>query len=106
MATMSRTGRAMWVSRDAGGPSTAVMELLDGLKGVMSWERDQIGHGCTMTLPAASPDSSRICALPSSERGNRESITGSDRKSVVSGKRVSVRVDLGGRRTIKKKKHE
>src|SRR3546814_17436789 len=27
-----------------------------------------------------------------------------DRKSVVSGKRVSVRVDLGGRRLIKKKK--
>src|SRR3546814_16876336 len=27
-----------------------------------------------------------------------------DRKSVVSGKRVSVRVDLGGRRSIKKKK--
>src|SRR3546814_18006301 len=27
-----------------------------------------------------------------------------DRKSVVSGKRVSVRVDLGGRRTINKKK--
>src|SRR3546814_16844034 len=27
-----------------------------------------------------------------------------DRKSVVSGKRVSVRVDLGGRRVIKKKK--
>src|SRR3546814_13734979 len=27
-----------------------------------------------------------------------------DRKSVVSGKSVSVRVDLGGRRTIKKKK--
>src|SRR3546814_14102807 len=29
-----------------------------------------------------------------------------DRKSVVWGKRVSVRVDLGGRRTIKKKKIE
>src|SRR3546814_13062276 len=28
-----------------------------------------------------------------------------DRKSVVSGKSVSVRVDLGGRRIIKKKKH-
>src|SRR3546814_14890167 len=28
----------------------------------------------------------------------------SDRKSVVSGKSVSVRVDLGGRRTIQKKK--
>src|SRR3546814_17476357 len=30
--------------------------------------------------------------------------TGLDRKSVVSGKSVSVRVDLGGRRNIKKKK--
>src|SRR3546814_12016958 len=29
-----------------------------------------------------------------------------DRKSVVSGKRVSVRVDLGGRRNIKKKKNK
>src|SRR3546814_11516600 len=29
-----------------------------------------------------------------------------DRKSVVSGKSVSVRVDLGGRRSIKKKKHK
>src|SRR3546814_20786554 len=29
---------------------------------------------------------------------------GGDRKSVVSGKRVSVRVDLGGRRIIQKKK--
>src|SRR3546814_11530418 len=29
----------------------------------------------------------------------------SDRKSVVEGKRVSVRVDPGGRRIIKKKKH-
>src|SRR3546814_20244403 len=29
-----------------------------------------------------------------------------DRKSVVSGKSVSVRVDLGGRRTIKKKKKD
>src|SRR3546814_19486245 len=31
---------------------------------------------------------------------------GEDRKSVVSGKRVSVRVDLGGRRIIKKKNHQ
>src|SRR3546814_20246647 len=29
-----------------------------------------------------------------------------DRKSVVSGKSVSVRVDLGGRRIIKQKKHK
>src|SRR3546814_16907904 len=32
--------------------------------------------------------------------------TTSDRKSVESGKSVSVRVDLGGRRIIKKKKHK
>src|SRR3546814_6050317 len=31
--------------------------------------------------------------------------TGSDRKRVVKGKSVSVRVDLGGRRIIKKKRH-
>src|SRR3546814_17414637 len=31
-------------------------------------------------------------------------VGGEDRKSVVSGKRVSVRVDLGGRSTIKKQK--
>src|SRR3546814_11368525 len=31
-------------------------------------------------------------------------VVGRDRKSVVSGKGVSVRVDLGGRRIIKKKK--
>src|SRR3546814_17204912 len=33
-------------------------------------------------------------------------IAGRDRKSVVEGKRVSVRVDLGGRRIIKKKKNK
>src|SRR3546814_13197419 len=33
-----------------------------------------------------------------------ERLEGRDRKSVVKGKRVSVRVDLGGRRIIKKKK--
>src|SRR3546814_15143199 len=33
-----------------------------------------------------------------------DKVTGRDRKSVVEGKSVSVRVDLGGRRTLKKKK--
>src|SRR3546814_20575696 len=33
-------------------------------------------------------------------------IEGGDRKSVVEGKRVSVRVDLGGRRIIKKQKEK
>src|SRR3546814_19889172 len=35
-----------------------------------------------------------------------QSAPAADRKSVVSGKRVSVRVDLGGRRILKKKKKE
>src|SRR3546814_21033118 len=40
--------------------------------------------------------------LPMSEHPNF--VTPADRKSVVSGKSVSVRVDIGGRRIIKKKK--
>src|SRR3546814_15923561 len=37
---------------------------------------------------------------------SRPRLRTADRKSVVSGKSVSVRVDLGGRRTIQKKKYE
>src|SRR3546814_2573192 len=43
-------------------------------------------------------------ALRSRERFDAREVIG-DRKSVVLGKSVSVRVDLGGRRIIKKKKH-
>src|SRR3546814_20230201 len=38
--------------------------------------------------------------------GERQTLRGVDRKSVVSGKSVSVSVDLGGRRCIKKKKQQ
>src|SRR3546814_13940124 len=44
-------------------------------------------------------------ARPARQVG-RQGDGGSDRKSVVAGKRVSVRVDLGGGRSIKKKKTE
>src|SRR3546814_14574419 len=44
-----------------------------------------------------------IPALLLSVIGFVESVSVADRKSVVSGKSVSVRVDLGGRRSIKKK---
>src|SRR3546814_18468301 len=37
-------------------------------------------------------------------QGQHVAVEGKDRKSVVEGKRVSVRVDLGGRGIIKKKK--
>src|SRR3546814_18605767 len=42
---------------------------------------------------------------PHRQRGGGAARTGQARKSVVSGKSVSVRVDLGGRRIIKKKNH-
>src|SRR3546814_5984954 len=49
------------------------------------------------------PNRFAICASPfSRQRGRRRYPL--DRKSVVSGKSVSVSVDLGGRRIIKKKK--
>src|SRR3546814_17426032 len=44
------------------------------------------------------PTAQRLVEIDQSERG------AGDRKSVVSGKSVSVRVDLGGRRSIKKQK--
>src|SRR3546814_12926178 len=50
-------------------------------------------------LHHADPDPAR-----SDPAGARRPRPARDRKSVVSGKRVSVRVDLGGRGTIKKKK--
>src|SRR3546814_15216616 len=55
----------------------------------------------------------RSARHPASRRGLRRALHRSqsllavtDRKSVVSGKSVSVRVDLGGRRIIKKKKKQ
>src|SRR3546814_11916506 len=44
--------------------------------------------------------------LPAGAEGALARLSGGDRKSVVEGKSVSVRVDLGGRRTIKKKKRQ
>src|SRR3546814_12465305 len=43
--------------------------------------------------------------IASNHRGHGHCIAKGDRKSVVWGKSVSVRVDLGGRRIIKKKKN-
>src|SRR3546814_11285075 len=47
---------------------------------------------------------SRIDGPSSGNSAMREGVAEGDRKSVVSGKGVSVRVDRGGRRIIKKKK--
>src|SRR3546814_11489765 len=64
-----------------------------------TWSRvgDGFGDGLDDTvLPRSFP-------LPGPVRAEYGGPVG-DRKSVVSGKSVSVRVELGGRRTIKKKK--
>src|SRR3546814_18909932 len=45
-------------------------------------------------------------SLIGSEAAGTVEAIGEDRKSVVSGKSVSVRVDIGGRRNIKKKKKQ
>src|SRR3546814_12579567 len=53
------------------------------------------------------PSPAAFCASPSARRSSPAlyQAPAIDRKSVVSGKSVSVRVDLGGRRIIKKKKN-
>src|SRR3546814_16587407 len=60
-----------------------------------------LDSGAVLT-PAAARDLDLELVMPSS--GERFRATVRDRKSVVWGKSVSVRVDLGGRRIIKKKK--
>src|SRR3546814_14690465 len=59
-----------------------------------------MGDPTGLTMPVAMEE------LFWGDAGIALSIFGSDRKSVVSGKSVSVRVDLGGRRIIKKKKNK
>src|SRR3546814_16338625 len=54
---------------------------------------------CKQSRQSHSPVSPRLRAGEGSSKWRRQ-----DRKSVVSGKRVSGRVNLGGRRVIKKKK--
>src|SRR3546814_881365 len=47
----------------------------------------------------------RHSAAQEARARHAQALANRDRKSVVQGKRVSVRVDLGGRRLLKKKKH-
>src|SRR3546814_12752385 len=60
----------------------------------LGWSRVDLNAGLTLGLIAAS-----LAAIPVGRLIDRHG----DRKSVVSGKRVSVRVEFGGRRFIKKK---
>src|SRR3546814_16950316 len=60
-----------------------------------------VRHPIASSACARSAMMSSICSIPTDTR-----TTSGDRKSVVTGKGVSVRVDLGGRRSIQKKTYK
>src|SRR3546814_20957659 len=63
-----------------------------------------IGQSATAIVGMLATASSRLGRMSQASIAEFEAILTGDRKSVVSGKSVSVRVDLGGRGIIKKKK--
>src|SRR3546814_18918975 len=78
---------------------------------ISDWSSDVCSSALTPTARSSSantPLRSRLRILSLALRGSvsatKRIATGTDRKSVGEGKRVSVRVDLGGRRISKKKK--
>src|SRR3546814_15669535 len=84
------------------GPSRADMEAASQLpKGQQDAMIEGMVSGLEAKLKANPADVDRWIMLMRSRMTLGET---SDRKSVVKGKSVSVRVDLGGRRIIKKKK--
>src|SRR3546814_17047653 len=66
--------------------------------GVISMQVAKWGNSLAVRLPASLVDALEL------QEGDDIEIVVEDRKSVVEGKSVSVRVDLGGRRILKKKK--
>src|SRR3546814_18697376 len=64
------------------------------------------GAGLMFQQTAIPEDLASTAFRPASAGAAPDKAPGPDRKRVVSGKRVSVRVDLGGRRIIKKKKKQ
>src|SRR3546814_18502663 len=65
-----------------------------------------VSCGTTGESPTLSHEEDmRVTALCIEAAKGRVPVIAGDRKSVVEGKRVSVRVDLGGRRLIKKNKN-
>src|SRR3546814_15032658 len=64
--------------------------------------RDLGDRCCAVSLEPGVPHEPRVRSLTSGDFACQHDLEG-DRKRVVSGKSVSVRVDLGGRHIIKKK---
>src|SRR3546814_16114345 len=74
------------------------LDRLDDARGFMAGDR---GEGVRI----GAVDEMQIRMAKPARDGADTHLVRVDRKSVVQGKSVSVRVDLGGRRIIKKKKH-
>src|SRR3546814_15943227 len=82
------------------------MRISDWSSDVCSSDLLPRGRQLRQPLPAPHREGDRRCRDDLRDRGRRDRPVrrpGQDRKSVVKGKSVSVRVDLGGRRIIKKK---
>src|SRR3546814_20764161 len=81
-----------------------------GLPPLVSAPLDEIWNGANMAFyvcPTLTQAAIQLLLAHGSEAQKRlyiPNLAAGDRKSVVSGKSVSVRVELGGRRIIKKKK--
>src|SRR3546814_16697613 len=74
---------------------------IDAVRAVLGLFAETVDQPAPHRLDEIATDAIEL-AQPLAHRAER---LGIDRKSVVSGKGVSVRVDLGGRRIIKKKKN-
>src|SRR3546814_19831985 len=84
-------------SSDVCSSDLRAAEGADGARAGADRRADRRGVGAEPVLPA-------VHEVPRRGTGSRSQ--GADRKSVVKGKRVSVRVDLGGRRILKKKNNK
>src|SRR3546814_14455659 len=95
MRIWARWGATSTATPSTSGPASRSIAI-GGRASVTTAAHLEHLHGCTSTS----------CSRPMAHQRptGRTSRTVVDRKSVVSGKGVSVRVDLGGGRIIKKKK--
>src|SRR3546814_12143782 len=84
-------------------PSASILWVAGWGSGQVPLQKIALSRFLEQTLSRCWNSTVRAPKLPRSEEGAKEGAKEGDRKSVVEGKSVSVRVDLGGRRIIKKK---
>src|SRR3546814_18115362 len=82
------------------------ISFIAGAGRALRWLSSQISVWRGSDLRSASASFSRLTCGTAGNIANSSVERMRDRKSVVSGKSVSVRVDLGGRRILKKKRQK